>query len=98
MKIRSQGDRPRLSVFRSNKYFYVQVIDDSLSKTIISVSSKNLKSKDKPLKIARELGLLVAKNALAAGLEKVVFDRGNYSYHGAVKALAEGAREGGLKF
>ncbi len=97
------GDRPRLSVFRSNKYIYAQVIDDRAGRTLAAASSnepemrKSLKSTgDKAA--AEAVGKLIAERAKKAGVEKVVFDRGGYIYHGRVKALAEGAREGGLDF
>lgn len=89
---------PRLSIFRSNTGMYVQLIDDQNSKTIASVSNKEIKKKDTKVKIAKELGLLIAKKAKEKKISKIVFDRGSYKYHGRVKALAEGAREGGLQF
>lgn len=94
---------PRLSVFRSNTNLYVQVIDDKAGKTLASGSLKEVKatkSKVPEAVIARaqELGKLVAERAKKAGVTKVVFDRGRYAYHGRVKALAEGARAGGLQF
>ncbi|MDD5043583.1 MAG: 50S ribosomal protein L18 [Patescibacteria group bacterium] len=93
------ADRPRLSVFRSLKHFYLQLIDDNAGKTLASVSDKEIKAKGKkPMEIALELGKLLAKKALAAGIKEAVFDRGGYKYHGRVKAVADGAREGGLKF
>lgn len=91
---------PRLSVFRSAKHIYAQLIDDEKGKTLLSASERELK-KSKGLKKAdkaKEVGRLIAKKALEEKIEKVVFDRGGYKYHGRVKALAEGAREGGLKF
>jgi len=92
--------RPRLSVFRSNKSIYAQVIDDEKQKTIIGVSQKELSNKEKTTKTdkARQLGLLIAKKAIQKKISEVVFDRGSYKYHGRVKAVAQGAREGGLKF
>ncbi len=93
-------ERPRLSVFRSNKHIYCQLINDEKGHTIISASDrelKNSKAKNK-IEIAFEVGKLIAKKAKKLGIEKIVFDRGGYKYHGRVKALAEGAREGGLKF
>ncbi len=95
--------RPRLSVFRSNKFIYAQVIDDAKGVTVAAASSleKDLKG-DKPAAAdtaaATAVGKLIAERALKAGVSEVVFDRGGYLYHGRVKALAEGAREGGLKF
>lgn len=90
---------PRLSVFRSNKDIYAQLIDDSNSKTLISASSLKMESKGKTkTEQAFEVGKQLAENAKQAGLEQVVFDRSGYLYHGRVKALADGARKGGLKF
>ncbi len=96
-------DRPRLSVFRSSKHIYAQIIDDSKGVTVAAASSvdKDLKGKlsrgcDK--EAAAEVGKLIADRAVAAGLKEVVFDRGGYLYHGRVKALADAAREGGLSF
>ena len=95
--------RPRLSVFRSSKHIYAQIIDDSKGATLAAASSldKELKGKlrtgaDKAA--AAEVGRLVAERAVKAGVEAVVFDRGGYKYHGRVRALADAAREGGLKF
>ena len=100
---RKSGGRPRLSVFRSGKNIYAQVIDDAAGRTLASASTldKDLKSglrhgADKDA--ATAVGKLVAERALAAGVTEVVFDRGSYLYHGRVKALAEAAREGGLAF
>ena len=100
---RKAKGRPRLSVFRSGKHIYAQVIDDSRNATVAAASSvdKGLKGKlqkgcDKTA--AAEVGKLVAERALAAGVKEVVFDRGAYLYHGRVKALADAAREGGLSF
>ena len=93
--------RPRLSVFRSGKQIYAQVIDDIKGVTLAAASTldKDVKAKSGANKdAAGEVGKLVAERAKKAGVEKVVFDRGRYIYHGRVKALAEGAREGGLKF
>jgi large subunit ribosomal protein L18 len=95
--------RPRLSVFRSSKHIYAQVIDDSSSRTVASASSldKELKGKLKTgsdKEAAVEVGKLVAERAKAAGVANVVFDRGGYMYHGRIKALADAAREGGLSF
>lgn len=100
---RSANGRPRLSVFRSNKEIYAQVIDDANGKTVASASSveKDLRSKLSTggnKTAAEEVGKLIADRAKKAGVEDVVFDRGGYLFHGRVKALAEAAREGGLKF
>lgn len=99
-KLKGTKDRPRLSVFRSNKYIFAQVIDDENGKTLISVSEKELTRETKLSKTekAKSLGLLLAKKTLSKKIKAVVFDRGSYLYHGRVKALAEGAREGGLQF
>jgi large subunit ribosomal protein L18 len=100
---RKSGGRPRLSVFRSGKHIYAQVIDDTAGRTVAAASSldrtlrESLKTgADKDA--AAAVGKLVAERALAAGITAVVFDRGAYMYHGRVKALAEAAREGGLDF
>lgn len=99
-KIIGTKEKPRLSVFRSNKHIYAQVIDDEQGKTIMSISEKQLEKKEKLVKLekARELGKVLAKMANEKHIKQVVFDRGGYAYHGRVKALAEGAREGGLAF
>lgn len=99
-KLRSVSKKPRLSVFRSNKFLYAQVIDDALGKTLVGISEKSLKVKTgtKKLERSKELGLTLAKKASLKKIKKVVFDRGAYKYHGRVKAFAEGAREGGLEF
>lgn len=95
--------RPRLSVFRSSKQIYAQIIDDAKGVTIVSASSveKDLRGSLKTgadIEAAKAIGKLVAERAKKAGVTQVVFDRGSYLYHGRVKALAEGAREGGLDF
>ncbi len=96
-------ERPRVAVYRSLKHVYAQIIDDTASKTLFSVSdlSKDLKGEfagvKGQLKISKKVGELVAKKALAANIKAVVFDRSGYLYHGVVKAMADGAREGGLK-
>ncbi len=94
------AERPRLCVFRSNKHIYAQLIDDEKGKTLFSANDIQLKSEKKLVKTerAREVGKLIAKKALERGIRKVVFDRGGYKYHGRIRALAEGSREGGLKF
>lgn len=90
---------PRLSVFRSNEYIYAQIIDDTMGKTIVGVSEKALgKTKGNKTEKAKELGVQIAKLAVEKKIKSVVFDKGSYKYHGRVKALAEGAREGGLQF
>jgi large subunit ribosomal protein L18 len=99
-KIKGTKEVPRLCVFRSAKHIYAQLIDDEEGKTIVSAKDQDLKGK-KPLKKtekAKMVGILIAQKAREKKIEKVVFDRAGYKYHGRVKALAEGAREGGLKF
>uniref|UniRef100_UPI004049C4D6 50S ribosomal protein L18 n=1 Tax=Flavobacterium sp. TaxID=239 RepID=UPI004049C4D6 len=92
--------KPRLSVFRSNKEIYAQLIDDLSGKTLISSSSKDKGANftGTNIEVANEVGKSVANKALAAGISEVTFDRGGYLYHGRVKSLAEGARAAGLKF
>jgi large subunit ribosomal protein L18 len=99
-QIAAHSNLPRLSVFRSLKHFYTQIIDDSSGKTVCAATDSEVKdSKNmKPTAIAKEVGKLIAIKALEKKVETVVFDRGNYQYHGRVAAAAEGAREGGLKF
>lgn len=98
-KVRGTAERPRLSVFRSNRAIWVQVIDDQLGRTLASASSTQLEETELSKKeAAGKVGALVAERAKAAGIERVVFDRGPYLYHGRVKSLADGAREGGLEF
>lgn len=94
-------DRPRLSVFRSNKEIYAQLIDDKAGRTLLAVSSREKGTDDAKVnktEQAKHVGKKLAEKALAAGIELCVFDRNGYLYHGRVKALAEAAREGGLKF
>ena len=91
--------RPRLSVFRSNKAIYAQIIDDSKGHTVAAASSADLDKNAKlNLETSKSVGKKVAEKALASGVKEIVFDRNGYLYHGNIKALAEGAREGGLKF
>ena len=97
-KINGTASKPRLSVFRSNKQIYCQLVDDLNAKTLASASSKGANLTGNSVEVAKEVGKMIAKNAAAAGITDVVFDRGGYLYHGRVKSLAEGAREGGLKF
>jgi len=97
-KIKGTTKRPRLSVFRSSKGMYLQLIDDDKGKTIISAHSKEIKKKDKKAVVSFELGKLIAKKAIEKKIKIIVFDRSGYKYHGRVKAVADGAREGGLKF
>jgi len=98
-KISGTGQRPRLTVFRSNKHIYAQLVDDLSGHTLASAGS-NMKdiSGESRTEVSKAVGEKLAENAKEAGLEQVVFDRNGYRYHGRVKALAEGAREGGLKF
>lgn len=98
-RIVGKSQLPRLSVFRSLKHFYMQIIDDKVGKTLVSASDKMVTTKGKkPLVIAAEVGKEIAKLALTKKVEKVVFDRGAYQYHGRIKAAAEAAKEAGLKF
>jgi large subunit ribosomal protein L18 len=110
-KVSGTGQKPRLCVFRSNKHIYASLIDDEKNKTLLVVNDKEIKKskvdKSKAGKeekmaakvaTAYEVGQLIAQKALKNKIEKVVFDRGGYKYHGRVKALADGARKGGLKF
>jgi large subunit ribosomal protein L18 len=96
-KISGNSDRPRLAVFRSNKQIYAQIIDDINGTTIVSASSLKMKAAS-GIDQAKEVGTLLAKAAQSKGVEAVTFDRGGYLYHGRVKALADAARDGGLKF
>jgi len=102
VRSKTQGTqaRPRLSVFRSNKFIYVQLINDEKAETVLGVSEKNLGKavKGKKSERSKELGLFLAKTAIAKKIKAVVFDRGSYAYHGRIKQVAQGAREGGLKF
>jgi large subunit ribosomal protein L18 len=95
-KIKGDVSAPRLCVFRSSSHIYAQLINDEQGKTIVSVNDLDLKGKKS--ETAKKVGTLLAVKAKESKIEKVIFDRGGYKYHGRVKALAEGAREGGLKF
>lgn len=110
-KIQGTANIPRLSVFRSNKHIYVQLINDVSGKTLLSVSDKEIKfsaskksdkggknENGRKISVAKEAGILVGEKAKKAGIKEVIFDRGGFKYHGRIKAVAEGAREGGLKF
>jgi len=98
-KVSGTTERPRLAVFRSNRGIFAQLVDDSTGKTLAGASWITVKSATgNKTDQAKAVGLAVAEAAKKAGVEAVVFDRGGYLYHGRVKALAEGAREGGLKF
>ena len=96
-RISGTPERPRLSVFRSNKQIYAQVIDDMVGHTLVSASSRGL-DKGTKSEIAEKVGELIAKKAQEAGITTVVFDRNGFLFHGRVKSLADGARKGGLKF
>ena len=100
VNISGTPERPRLNVFRSDNHIYAQVIDDINGKTLASASSveKDFGQSGGNCEAARKVGKIVAERTVAKGIEEVVFDRGGYIYHGRVKELAEGAREGGLKF
>ena len=98
-KVEGTADRPRLSVFRSNKVIYAQIIDDLKGHTLAAASSVDLDKKGGVnVTISKSVGKKVAEKAIANGIQQIVFDRNGYLYHGNIKALAEGAREGGLKF
>jgi len=110
-RVRGTGKVPRLCVFRSNKHIYAQLIDDEKGKTLFSASDKEIKKttpktdkkkkeekENRKTSLAFKTGMLIAEKSLKNKIEKVVFDRGGYKYHGNIKDLAEGAREGGLKF
>ena len=98
-KVHGTAERPRVSVFRSNRGIFVQLVDDVAGRTLAAVNwtEGDLRSL-KPMDQARRAGELLAERAKAAGVDTAVFDRGGYRYHGRVKALAEGARDGGLNF
>lgn len=98
MAIKSDSSRPRLAVFRSNRYIFAQIIDDSKGATLVSAGDFKSKSKSKKTESAKNVGLELAKTAKLKKIESVAFDRGGYKYQGRIRALAEGAREGGLKF
>lgn len=99
-KIRGTAQRPRLNIFRSNRYIYAQLIDDLEGRTLAAASSfeKEVANEGNKSEQSAKVGKLLAERAKQAGIENVVFDRAGYLYHGRVKALADGAREGGLKF
>jgi large subunit ribosomal protein L18 len=100
-RVEGTSERPRLSVFRSNRHIYVQIVDDVKGHTVVSASSLEEELKDKvggTIEGAKTLGNLVAKRAIAKNIAQVVFDRSGYLYHGRIKAVADAAREGGLKF
>ncbi len=98
-KVRGSAERPRVSVFRSNRGIFAQLIDDDAGRTLAAVNWTEEALRDlSPTEQAKQAGLLLAERAKAAGVEAVVFDRGGYQYHGRVKAFADGAREAGLHF
>lgn len=92
------AERPRLSVFRSNRAMYAQLIDDAKGVTLAQASSRDVQEKKGKSAVAEQVGALIAKRAAEAGIKAAVFDRGSYRYHGRVKALAQGARAAGLQF
>ena len=99
-RLTTHGTRPRLSIFRSGKHIYAQVIDDAKAVTVASASTNEKEAKGKGYNVdaASSVGKKIAERAKAAGITQVMFDRGGYIYHGRVKALADAAREGGLEF
>jgi large subunit ribosomal protein L18 len=102
-KVKGTTERPRLNVFKSHKNFYIQIVDDSQGQTLVAVSTQEKDVKGTltsrgSLAAAKAIGALVAQRSLAKGIKHVVFDRGGYHYQGAIKALADAARESGLKF
>lgn len=96
-KVSGRQQKPRLTVFKSNKYVWAQIIDDEKGTTLTAISDKKVKAATK-IERAKEAGMILAQKAIKKNIKKVVFDRSGYKYHGRVKALAEGAREGGLNF
>lgn len=102
-KIVGTSERPRLNVYRSNRHIYAQIIEDAAGKILIAASTLSKEFKDKlndikKAEAAKKIGEFIAKKAIAKGIDNVVFDRGGFLYHGRVKAVADGAREAGLKF
>ncbi len=100
-KIIASTDRPRLAVFRSNYHLYVQIIDDKVGRTLVAASTNEETTRGKMgknIEGAKALGSLIAKRALAKQVQKIVFDRSGYVFHGRIRAIADGAREGGLQF
>lgn len=95
--VKGLSSKPRLSIFRSSKHIYAQIIDDESGKTLVSANDIKLKVKTK-INRAIKIGKEIAEKALKANIEEVVFDRGGFKYHGRIKALADAAREGGLRF
>lgn len=97
-KLAGTKERPRLCIYKSNRGIYAQIIDDSVGHTLAYASSVEIGKKSITVETSKEVGKKLAEKAIAGGIENVVFDRSGYLYHGRVKALADGAREGGLKF
>ncbi len=97
-KIIGSDAKPRVSIYKSNSSIYSQIINDDLGKTLVSCSSSEVDKKGKNIIASKEVGLSLAKKALAVGIKSVIFDRSGYKYHGKIKSFAEGAREGGLNF
>ena len=101
-QLQGEEGRPRLCVFRSNKHIYAQIVDDSKGRTIVAASTLDADARNEKgggnISAAKSVGKIVAKRAIDKGIQSVVFDRGGYIYHGRVRALAEAAREAGLKF
>lgn len=97
-RIHGTQERPRMSVKRSLRHIYVQVINDDKGIVVASASDKDVKEKMKPIDVAKEVGKILAEKLKAAGVAEVIFDRGAFKYHGRVAAVADGARENGLKF
>ncbi len=96
--IHGNTERPRMTVFKSNKHIYAQIVDDSIHKTVVAASDEKLNSKMKKIESATEVGKEIAQKAVKAKITNVLFDRNGFKYHGRVKALADAAREAGLKF
>lgn len=96
-KIFGTADKPRLSIFKSNRYIYIQLIDDQIGKTIASVSDKSFENKNDKKNFPVLLGESIAKQAIEKNIKSAVFDRGSYKYHGQIKTIAESARKAGLK-
>jgi large subunit ribosomal protein L18 len=97
-KVLGSPDRPRLTVYRSHRHIYAQLVDDFAGRTLVAASSVKDANGSDPKERAKAVGSALAQRAKEAGVEKVTFDRGGFKYHGRVRALAEGAREGGLEF
>lgn len=98
VRVKGTATRPRINVYKSLRQLYIQLIDDQAGVTLVSVRTAEVDAKHFNIEIAKKAGLLLAKKAKDKKIEEAVFDRGGYKYHGKVKAVADGAREGGLKF